>query len=304
MKTVMIYSMDDLKEMLDKSNLWYIRHYEAYFDRVYMVYLRGTPHEQVDAGRTSFVSVAGGGKLDYLLAPYRLYRFARKVRPTHYVTPDQIYSWWISSLLQLLLRAKIFLLPQFLPVYIYSTSGKSVSLRFPIWLEKFFISLSYLLVHRVLTGSCFGNLINTLADHPLARRKMLIADVLVEALPSPIFFERLKSLNGSAGARPLPPGRELNLIYVGRLQRQKLVDLLVKMMAYVKKANGGGRPIKLTLVGDGPERASAERLVDELGVRSLVEFAGHVDNERLPEYMTRADVYISTIGGMALREAG
>jgi glycosyltransferase involved in cell wall biosynthesis len=300
----MIYSVDSLKEMLDKSNLWYIRHYEAYFDKVYMVYLRGTPHEWVTVGNTTLASVSSGnGKLDFLLAPYRLYRLAKKIRPTNYVTPDQIYSWWISSLLQLLLRAKIFLLPQFLPDQIYSTSHKSVSMLFPIWLEKFFISLSYSSVYKVLTGTCFGNLPNILMAHRAARKKMIITDVLVEAVPPPRFFEKLETLNGSP-VRSYKRGEQFNLIYVGRLQRQKLVDLLVKMMASIKKLNHNGVPIKLIIVGDGPERANVEQLIDKLDVRSSIEFAGAVSNEKIPDYMQRSDVYISTIGGMAFREAG
>lgn len=88
------------------------------------------------------------------------------------------------------------------------------------------------------------------------------------------------------------------------MQQQKLVDLLPKMMGAIKRFGGAaGAPVKLTIVGDGPERAEVERLADELGVRQSIEFAGHVDNENIPAHMLRADAYISTIGGMAFREA-
>ncbi len=50
---------------------------------------------------------------------------------------------------------------------------------------------------------------------------------------------------------------------------------------------------RLTVVGDGSERASLEALVRELGLRN-VEFAGKVTPQRMREYYDAADVYLNS----------
>jgi glycosyltransferase involved in cell wall biosynthesis len=315
MKSVFIYVADDIDVILEKSNAWYIRHYEAYFDRVYMIYLRGRRREPITQGRTSLVALgAGNSKLDFLLAPFRLYRLAREVRPTAYVTWDQIWSWWISWAVQLLLGARVYLMPQFMPEQIYGSSGRSVSMIFPVWLERRLIRLSFLLSHRALTGRCFGNYAEWLRSWRPTRHKTVVVDTLPEALPPPAFLERLEQLEGEraggdggvrgSGAVSGRASASLELIYVGRLQRQKLVDNLIRMMHEIGR--GGDWPsvsVKLTLVGDGPDRDALESLAAELGVSDAVGFAGQVRNEELPRLLLRSDVYVSPLTGMSLREA-
>ncbi len=49
---------------------------------------------------------------------------------------------------------------------------------------------------------------------------------------------------------------------------------------------------RLLLVGDGSERPRLERQARQLGLERQVEFAGDVANARVPEYMSRMDVYV------------
>jgi glycosyltransferase involved in cell wall biosynthesis len=304
MKTVVIYVADSIDLILDKSNAWYIRHYEVYFDKVYMVYLRGTAHEPLVQGRTTLVALGTGrSKLDFLLAPFRLYKFAKKTKPTVYITSDQIWSWWISWAMQLFLGARIYLMPQFMPEQIYKSSKRSVSMIFPIWLERMLIWLSFFFANRVLTGNCFGNYTHWLLSNPIARRKTIVAETLPEALPPPAFIEKVKALNGIRSQASLGQDEDINLIYVGRLQHQKLVDDLIRMMPLLTEQTPDQSSVILTLVGDGPEREYLEKLVDELNVRPVVNFAGQVRNEDLPEYLLRSHVYVSPLTGMSLREA-
>lgn len=297
----MIYVTDSIDVILAKSNAWYVRHYETYFDRVYMVYLRGSARAPLAQGRTTLVPLGTGrSKLDFLLAPLHLYRFARKTRPDVYLTWDQIWGWWISWAVRWLLGARVYLMPQFMPEQIYKSSRRSVSVIFPIWLERALIRLSYATADRILTGNCFGSYTRWLRSARATRRKTVVAETLAEALPPPAFLEKIDSTNGSG---PGAPGatEEFRLIYVGRLQRQKLVDDLVRMMPLV--AGGAGPQLTLTLVGDGPERGRLEKLAEELGVRRQIDFAGQVDNEELPEYLMRSHAYVSPLTGMSLREA-
>ncbi len=306
MKSVIIYVADSIDTMLAKSNAWYIRHYETYFDKVYMVYMRGTPHEPFVEGNTQLVSLGTGrSKLDFLLAPYHLYKFSRKIKPTIYLTYDQIWSWWLSWAIQLLLGARVYLMPQFMPEQIYKSSRRSVSVVFPIWVERIFIWLSFFLAHRMVTGHCFGNYTEWLSSTRVTREKLIVAETLVEALPPPAFLEKVEALNGSYGRVPHgSPGGEFKLIYVGRLQEQKLVDDLVRMMSSLAQQETAGIAFKLSLVGEGPEKENLEKLADDLGVRPLIDFVGQVKNEELPEYLLGSDAYVSPLTGMSLREAG
>ncbi|HER44011.1 MAG TPA: glycosyltransferase family 1 protein, partial [Candidatus Eisenbacteria bacterium] len=62
-------------------------------------------------------------------------------------------------------------------------------------------------------------------------------------------------------------------LYVGRLSREKGVDLLIRAAARV----GNGR---LLILGDGPERGALERLAAELGAAGI-EFLGHRTTEEV-----------------------
>lgn len=62
---------------------------------------------------------------------------------------------------------------------------------------------------------------------------------------------------------------------VGRLDRSKRNDILIRAMAHTKT------PVRARIAGSGPDRAELERLIDELGVRDRVELLGRVDDDRL-----------------------
>lgn len=65
------------------------------------------------------------------------------------------------------------------------------------------------------------------------------------------------------------------ILYAGRINRGKGLDLLLQALAQVRK------PFRLVVVGDGPERVNSERLVDELGLGAVVEFRGWLDRKAM-----------------------
>jgi glycosyltransferase involved in cell wall biosynthesis len=72
---------------------------------------------------------------------------------------------------------------------------------------------------------------------------------------------------------------------VAALRPEKNVARLVRAFALASE----GAPARLLLIGDGPDRSGLERLVDQLGVRERVRFAGHVTD---PAAMIRSlDVF-------------
>lgn len=92
--------------------------------------------------------------------------------------------------------------------------------------------------------------------------------------------------------------RRDRVLTVGRLIREKRVDLLVRAFALARSRFGARQ--RLTIVGDGPERAALEQLAASLGVSDAVEFAGSLyDPAALAPYFDSAWTMVSP-GGIGL----
>ena len=301
MKVLLLFNVMKLEDMIAKGNVWYVRHYEAYFDQVYVVYLFGKAGRTVTQGRTQLVSLAGRSAwLNLLLAPFRLWVFARRSHPTSYLTADQVFAWWTSCLLVMFRRAKIVLMPVCIPEEIYASTGRSLAPILPIWLERVFIRWSYAVVSRVVTGKNISVYINWLSSMDSSRNKLQIVDVLVDELPSTEFFEALlnyddqrKEGGGNSGLSPV-------LLYVGRLHHEKMVSDLIYALREIMDA---GCQARLVLVGDGEERANLEELAQRLALRDNIEFTGSKNSSELIQYYKSAALFLSPLTGTALREA-
>jgi glycosyltransferase involved in cell wall biosynthesis len=81
----------------------------------------------------------------------------------------------------------------------------------------------------------------------------------------------------------LPDGK---IVFVGRLTDLKGADYLMK--AIPKAAEQLGRPLTLTIAGDGPQRATLQDLADKLGV--TVHFTGWIGSEQKLDVMRQADL--------------
>jgi glycosyltransferase involved in cell wall biosynthesis len=85
------------------------------------------------------------------------------------------------------------------------------------------------------------------------------------------------------------------LLYVGRLEREKGVDVLMRALHDVSAT--------LAVVGDGSMRAELERLAPP----GRVIFAGHVERDELSKWYAAADAFVlpsrSDVWGMVLNEA-
>lgn len=299
-KKLIDFTTTRLEDMLEKGNVWYMRHYEAYFDEVYVVYLMGNGERIVSQGNTSLVPLGRGrNKLDLFLAPYRLLRFSRNVKPTSYLTADLVFSWWTSILIRIFLRAKIVLMPVCMPHVIYESSGKSLS-GLPLWLEKLFLKFSFHVSARVLTSQAFGNFVEWLSNKPEAKNKLKVVETIVDALPTHDFLQKASQMHVNRCETS-----SFTLLYVGRLHSDKLVDQLIHMIKFilVDSTIQLSKPIQLILIGDGHERKKLVGLAEELGVRENIKFIGYLPNEQIASYYFSSDVFVSPLTGSSLREA-
>ncbi len=87
--------------------------------------------------------------------------------------------------------------------------------------------------------------------------------------------------------RPTPRPGTATILFVGRLDPRKGVDVLVRAMPGVRARVPEAR---LLLVGDGPERRRLEQLAARLAPGAVVFAAGDTPNEALPAWYARADV--------------
>ena len=88
-------------------------------------------------------------------------------------------------------------------------------------------------------------------------------------------------------AAPSADGAEFRFVTVGRLSRQKGQDVLLRALA---AARPDLPPVRLTLVGDGPEEAALRRLSTELGLDDVVTFSGYRSDPA--EHLRAADCFV------------
>jgi len=300
MKRLLIFGVTKLEDMLEKGNVWYVRHYEAYFDEVYVVYLRGEKPIEVKQGRTTLVSLGkGNGFFDILLAPCRLFKFAKKIKPTHYLTADLVFSWWNSILIRFFLKAKIILMPVCIPENIYQTSGQKMS-PLPRIMEKIMTKLCFLSADKILTTYAFGNFVDWLSKNKKIKDKVIIVEIMPEALPA---FDFLKELKEKETSFVKQKTNYISLLYIGRLAKEKMVKDLILMIKNLKDL----RPEKifyLMIIGEGPEKDELKKLAESLEINQRIKFLGYLKNKDLVDYYLNADIFVSPLTGTALREAG
>jgi phosphatidylinositol alpha-mannosyltransferase len=111
-----------------------------------------------------------------------------------------------------------------------------------------------------------------------------------EIVPNGIDVERFRT----RGGRPqiFEAGR-IHVLYVGRLEPRKGVDVLVRAMAEVQRLHPGTR---LIVAGDGSERNALAELTGKTGTDAR--FAGPIAEDELPAYFQAADIVCSpALGG-------
>lgn len=291
--------------MLAKGNVWYLRHYECSFDRVFFVYLWGGGGKPVHRGKVILIGLGGKHRLiDLLLSPFRLYVMARRIATPHRLTADVLYSWWATAFAKMLMNFPFVLMPVCMPREIWKFRG-SLPVLVKHGLRRLMARLSFWSANHVLTGEAFGAYVHWLQSYPPARRKLIVTRALVDALPTPEFFQALGDVRllrvkerGTVGLHP-----DFRLIYVGRLDREKHAGDLILMMKHLLADQAISQMVTLHLVGDGPLRNEMQRQVDIVGLSERVIFHGTVANRDLPALLTKAQVFLSPFTGTSLREA-
>ena len=101
-----------------------------------------------------------------------------------------------------------------------------------------------------------------------------------------------------------PKNKIINLLFVGRIVSRKGPLYLLKS---VKKIIITNPNIKLTIIGDGPEKLNAEKYVKDNNLNKFVEFTGEIFGKKLVSYYQKSDIfcapYIDEAFGITILEA-
>jgi N-acetyl-alpha-D-glucosaminyl L-malate synthase BshA len=124
----------------------------------------------------------------------------------------------------------------------------------------------------------------------------------IDVIPNFVDMERFRRQNKEHFRTALFPSGERVLAHVSNFRPVKRAGDTVRVLARLRER---GAPVKLLLVGDGPDRAPTEALARELGVYDDVRFLGKQDP--IEELLSIADVFLLPSGsetfGLAALEA-
>jgi glycosyltransferase involved in cell wall biosynthesis len=124
----------------------------------------------------------------------------------------------------------------------------------------------------------------TVISSPLVSRveRLGVGADRITVLPMPVSAERF--------APPIHevrhPGR---LLFVGRLIERKGAEYAVRAVAELRRR---GRAVRLTIIGDGPERTKLVALVAELGIGDVVDLAGALPHDAIADHYRTASMLL------------
>ena len=87
------------------------------------------------------------------------------------------------------------------------------------------------------------------------------------------------------------PSAPLRLVYLGRLSKEKGIELLIRALAILREEGFALLP-RLTLAGDGPYRAKLESAVRERCCEDLVHFAGQLTRREITSLLLDSDLCV------------
>ena len=165
---------------------------------------------------------------------------------------------------------------------------------------------------RILTGSVLKHCDRVIANSSFTQQ-LLLDDWGVDP-------ERIIQMHPGVDTRYFNPAADISqrpihwsgktvLLTVGRLQKRKGHDMVIRAVAELAKTIPN---LHYAIVGGGGEREPLEQLAKDLKVADQIEFAGEIDDEQLRLYHQNCDVFVlanRTIGrdvegfGIVLLEA-
>lgn len=108
----------------------------------------------------------------------------------------------------------------------------------------------------------------------------------IEVIPNFIDLEKFKKQKKDHFKKAICPNGEMLIVHTSNFRKVKRIDDVIKIFANIHKVV----PAKLLLIGDGPERNSAEKLCRDLNICDDTRFLGKL--EAVEEVLSVADLFL------------
>jgi len=113
----------------------------------------------------------------------------------------------------------------------------------------------------------------------------------IRVIPNPTNIP-LEPIDGRKVREQYHLGDAKVLINIGRIAPEKNLGLLLESFALMLRRTT--EPLKLMIVGDGPELPALKQLAGQLGIAEQVVFTGMVEPSKVPDYLAAADLFVMT----------
>ncbi|WP_026630269.1 glycosyltransferase family 4 protein [Dyadobacter alkalitolerans] len=163
-------------------------------------------------------------------------------------------------------------------------------------------SLKRFIVNRAQAFFCFGK---TSADY---LESLGVKPSQIPVRNAAVIDEEVISARYNAGKEAnVNVARAFRFVFVGRLAPEKNLGTLLRAFAKVRPLDSDIRPWEMMFIGDGPERATLEKLTAELGLQNKISFAGGLPWYKVPDLLVHCDVLVlpsnSEPWGLVVNEA-
>jgi len=135
---------------------------------------------------------------------------------------------------------------------------------------------------RYFYNRCDYTIAPTKTISNLLKKRHILNNIVI---PNGIDLKKFnKKVDGSEIRSKLVHGNKKVVLYIGRLSREKHLEVLLKAIKYLDK------DYVLIVGGTGPLMSHYIELSNRLGLSDKIKFVGFVDDKKLPEYYAASDI--------------
>lgn len=116
---------------------------------------------------------------------------------------------------------------------------------------------------------------NLYVAHGFDSKSIVIIPNFFEEIPVPV-------------NRQIQPDAEITVLFVGRLIKDKGVDILINAFSKIHTK----KKVKLIIVGDGEEMMALKKLVNNLSLNDCIYFTGFIAGDKRFKYYLDADIFV------------
>jgi len=124
-------------------------------------------------------------------------------------------------------------------------------------------------------------------------REMLVINYGIEqgvtVVPTPVDLTKFRDVQPDKVRSNFGLKEAEVLLFVGRLAREKGLDMLLRAFILIQELRPG---VRLLLLGRGPYEEALKAEISKSGLKDFVIFAGAVPHEEVPNYYAAADLFV------------